>query len=184
MADNELLCALLDRCGRGDESALKSLYTATSPKLYSLLLRIVKKRETAEEILQEVFLKVWNRADDYHSGKGSVMTWICTIARNRALDEIRKRNPAEPGPEIDETSWDDESGMFMGPLQDTMRESEARRIEVCLESLENNQKQSIFLAFFHGKTHIEIARFLDIPLGTVKSWVRRGLKQLRDCLDS
>lgn len=181
-ADNDTLTALIKRCGEGDERALKTLYSMTSPKLYALLLRILKKPATAQDVLQEVFLKVWNKANDYYPGKGSVMTWMSTFARNRAIDEIRRFNPIEPGSEFVESEIKSEVGGWQ-PLDEAIKVSEARSIEECLGRLEENQKQSIFLAFFQGKTHIEIGRVLNVPLGTIKTWVRRGLKQLKECLE-
>lgn len=174
---------LMLNCSGGDETAFEQLYNYTSPKLYTLLLRILKKRSTAEDILQEVFVTIWNRAKDYHPAKGSVMSWISTIARNRAIGEIRKVNPLQNALGSDDFERVRDPMASVGPLEDAIKQSEAKHMQDCLEELNTQHKQSIFLAFFYGQTHEEIGHYLDTPLGTVKSWIRRGMNQLRKCLE-
>ena len=133
----------------------------------------------AEEVLQEAFVKIWDRAGDYRPDKGAAMTWMASIVRNRALDILRRPNV--------ETALDDderwESDMA-GPLDQAMQSADARALRHCLEQLEPTQRQAVTLAFFHGLAHADLARHMQQPLGTVKSWIRRSLQRLRGCLES
>ncbi len=173
---------LMLRCVGGDETAFEQLYKHTSPKLYTLLLRMLKKSSTAEDILQEVYVKIWSRAKDYHPARGSVMSWISTIARNRALEEIRKVNPLQHALDSDDFEKISDAVAKVGPLEDAIMQSEAKHMQDCLEELSTQHKQSIYLAFFYGQTHEEISYYFNTPLGTVKSWIRRAMDQLRRCL--
>lgn len=176
----EELSALLGACARRDRDAFAKLYRATSPKLFGVALRILKREDWAEEVLQDTYVNIWNHAGGYASGLSAPMTWMTSIVRNRCLDWLRKPraevNDAE-GEIVGRTASDLE-----GPLALLERSADARAIAACLKSLEPRQRQTIVLAFFEGLSHSELAAHMREPLGTVKTWVRRGLIRLKDCL--
>jgi RNA polymerase sigma-70 factor (ECF subfamily) len=136
----------------------------------------------AEEILQESFVNVWHHAGSYVAAKSQPLTWLTSIVRNRCLDQLRRR-------EVETVTMDDEEeGVTIAaedptPLEMLLSGADTHAVRGCVEALEPTQKQAIALAFFEGLSHSELARHLRQPLGTVKSWVRRGLERLRDCLD-
>ena len=177
----EDLSALLAACARRDREAFTRLYQDTSAKLFGVALRIVRREDWAEEVLQESYVNIWNHAQGYSAGLSAPMTWMTSIVRNRCLDWLRR-----PSREVS-----DPEGMYMnlaeadgpGPLEALQRSSEARALAECLGHLEGKQRQAIMLAFFEGLSHSELAAHLRQPLGTVKTWVRRGLAHLKDCLD-
>ncbi len=175
------LVELLIACSRRDGKAFATLYRSTSPKLFAVAIRILRNRSLAEEVLQDCFVSIWNHAGDYSAAKSAPMTWMTTIVRNRSLDLLR-------GPKM-EASGDTEAVMEMavdenpGPLERLLSTTDASSLAHCLQTLEARQRQSIALAFFHGLTHTELAAHLRQPLGTVKTWVRRGLQQLKTSLD-
>ena len=166
----------------GERDAFAALYRASAPQLFALALRILKRRDAAEEVLQEAFVNVWRHALDYRPEKGTAMGWMATIVRNRALDRLRRARP--------ETPLDDAPGRhdWPDPAPDplaaaTMSES-ARQLDACLERLEEGPRRAIRLAYYEGMTHEALAARLGAPLGTVKSWVRRGLMRLKTCLEA
>jgi RNA polymerase sigma-70 factor, ECF subfamily len=174
------LAHLLSATAARDQRAFKDLYGASSAKLYGVVLRILRDREQANEVLQEVYLRIWQHAADYRPDKGSPMTWMIAVARNRALDRRRARPPELPLDEIHEL--EDQSGDRPNPL-DGVTGAQARALSHCLGELESRQRQCILLAYTEGYTHAELARRLDCPLGTVKSLIRRGLLRLKECLE-
>ncbi|TJY58278.1 sigma-70 family RNA polymerase sigma factor [Sinimarinibacterium sp. CAU 1509] len=184
MVDAEQLVRLLQATAGGDQKAFAELYTASSSHLFGLLLRILKRRDWAEEALQDCYVKIWQKADTYAPDKGAPLTWMMTVARYRALDLLRVKRPEVEMPE-------DEDGVEIGFADESSGiDPEARavegeglgRLEGCLEGLQEEQRRSVLLAYYEGYTHQELASVLDAPLGTVKSWVRRGLQRLRECL--
>lgn len=178
--DPERLAQLLARCALGDRPAFTQLYQLSAPKLFGLALRILKTRALAEEALQETFVRIWRHAVDYRPDRGQAFTWMATILRHHALDLLRRRRHevavddavvaavADDGPE---------------PALAWSQSREAQALRDCLQALEANQRQSLLLAYFDGMTHAQLATRLRQPLGTVKSWVRRGLERLRRCLE-
>lgn len=176
------LVDLLSRCALRDTAAFKAVYDAASPQLFASLLRILKRRDLAEEALQDVLMSVWSNAGSYRPDKGRPMTWMTSIARYRALDMLRRRRP--------ETIFDDEkaddlqASLAVGedPLAQAESAVQRRRLEECMKDLSREQITSIRLAYFDGCTHQEISARLHTPLGTAKSWIRRGLQALKDCL--
>jgi RNA polymerase sigma-70 factor (ECF subfamily) len=174
------LSALLSACAKRDREAFARLYQATSPKLFGVALRILRREDWAEEVLQDAYVNIWNHAPGYVSGLSAPMTWMTSIVRNRCLDWLRKPrmevNDAE-GDIVEGTPSDTE-----GPLELLERSSDSRAIAACLKALEAKQRQSIALAFFEGLSHAEVALHLREPLGSVKTWVRRGLVRLKGCL--
>jgi RNA polymerase sigma-70 factor (ECF subfamily) len=186
MAEAEELTVLLEATARGDERAFAALYRACSPHLYGLLLRMLQRRDWAEEALQDCFIKIWQKAETYERGKGAPLTWLMTVARYRALDLLRMRRPEVEMPE-DEDGQEISSLIFADETQDPeARASEGQGIErmrLCLQDLPREQREAVLLAYYEGYTHQELAVAMRAPLGTVKSWVRRGLARLRECLD-
>jgi RNA polymerase sigma-70 factor (ECF subfamily) len=175
------LTEIMAAVARGEREALARLYAATSAQLFGVALRIMKRRDRAEEVLQDAFVSIWQRARDYDAAKGSVMTWMASIVRNRAIDLLRRERPSvsiddAPGQERWASSEPD-------PFQATMANAEARRVRDCLERLEDKPRRAIVLAYYDGLTQEELASKLEAPLGTIKSWVRRGLLRLKDCLE-
>lgn len=176
---NPALARLMSRVSLGDRGAFQSLYEETSPHIMGLLQSMLSQRELAEDVLQDTFVKVWHRAGDYHPGRGQVNTWIASIARYGAIDAIRANKVRRGSDDALETIPDGATQA----LDHIAGDQDEQRLYQCLDTLSADQKQSISLAFFRGYTHDELASQLATPLGTVKAWVRRGLKKLRECLD-
>ncbi|MGH8750637.1 MAG: sigma-70 family RNA polymerase sigma factor [Burkholderiales bacterium] len=171
---------LLAQCALGSQSAFADLYRHTSAKLFGVALRILRREDWAEEVLQDSFVNIWKHAAEYTSSKSAPMTWMTSIVRNRALDLLRRPNPeiAQEDESLIEQFEDDKPG----PLQQLLQSKQAGALARCLQQLEARQRQSIMLAFYHGLTHAELAQHLREPLGTVKTWIRRGLERLKGCL--
>ena len=164
----------------GDRAAFARLYQATSAKLYGVALRILRREDWAEEVLQECYVSIWNHAPEYDASRAAPMTWMTSIVRNRCLDWLRRPNPE---PLADEARKRTSRSGSPGPLAELERSQEAGALARCLRGLEAKQRQAIALAFFDGLSHAELAQHLREPLGTVKTWVRRGLAKLRSCLE-
>ncbi len=180
-AQNARLAALLARCGLGEQRAFAELYEATSAKLFGVALRILRRQDWAEDVLQESYVNIWRHAADYAAAKSAPVTWMTSIVRNRALDWLRRPRVESGGDEYDIAveSWADDAPQ---PHEALARSAEGAALAHCLEMLDGRQRQSIALAFFHGLSHSEIAAHMREPLGTVKTWVRRGLEKLKGCL--
>lgn len=174
---------LLARAALRDHAAFRQLYEIASPPIYSMLLRLVRVRAVADEILQDSFVCIWQSAGSYMVSKSQPMTWITSIARNRALDYLRSSyHKTTVFQDEDGPAWDiaDES---QGVLDALVAESEAQTLRACLEALDANTRRCISAAFYRGLTHDQVATEVGAALGTVKSWIRRGLERLRRCLD-
>ena len=177
------LMELLARTALADQQAFAELYRLTSSHLYAVALRILRESGAAEEVLQESFISIWNHAGSYVAARSQPFTWLTSIVRNRCLDQLRRR-------ELDTVTIDDEDeGMTLPddgptPLELLVAGADARAVKGCVEALEAGQKQAVALAFYRGLSHAELAAHLHVPLGTVKSWVRRGLERLKACLDA
>jgi RNA polymerase sigma-70 factor, ECF subfamily len=176
------LAELLSQCAEGNEQAFTRLYRQAAPTLFSLTLRMVKRRDWAEEILQEAFINIWHHAGDYQPHQSAPMTWMTSIVRYRALDWLRHRRPEIS---IEETEaaecWVDPASE---PVEEAVQRSEAQALWDCLRQLEANAQKAILLAYYEGYTHEALSRHLKAPLGTVKSWIRRALPQLKGCLEA
>ena len=167
-----------------DAQAFRSLYDATSPKLFGFALRILIKRELAEEVLQESFVSVWNSAGSYQASLAAPMTWMTTIVRNKAFDLLRRVDHAV---EIDADTFDKDVMDAMEsadptPIESLQISANSKALARCLTRLEALHRQAIALAFYHDLSHSEVAEQLSLPIGTVKTWIRRGLERLRLCL--
>ena len=182
MTTPEELADLLARCALNDRKAFENLYQQSSPQLFGIVLRIVRDREYANDVLQEAFVKIWGNAGSFDTSKAKPMTWMGSIARNQAIDHLRRLSKRPQGSEaIEDLFWLADEGP--GPDEQTHQSQEDSRLHECLEELQGQQKQAMLLAYFKGMTHEELAQHLDAPLGTVKSWVRRGLARLKQCLE-
>lgn len=174
------LVEVLIRTGEEDRGAFRDLYALTSAKLFGICYRICGERQAAEDVLHDVYLTIWKRAGAYEPARASPITWLATIARNRAIDwqraqTVRRATPIEDAPPI----------LDPAPLaSDAMLDAEAaHQLHACLDSLEERQRAAIRTAFFDGVTYAELAEREAVPLGTMKSWVRRGLARLKACLE-
>jgi RNA polymerase sigma-70 factor (ECF subfamily) len=165
-----------------DQRAFAELYRHTSAKLFGVALRILRRQDWAEEVLQESFVNIWNHVGEYNSSKSAPLTWMTAIVRNRALDWMRRPNLERGGEDYQllAESVPDESRGPEAALDDSR---DARALVDCLEQLPARQRQSIALAYVHGLSHGELAQHMREPLGTVKTWIRRGLERLKGCLD-
>ena len=182
---NARLAALLARVALADQRAFADLYGATSAHLFGVATRILRDNAAAEEILQEAYVNVWHHAGSYQAQKSQPLTWLASIVRNRCLDQLRRReidtvaliNDDDDTPAFDPPSGDPT------PLDMLLAGAQTVAVRGCVEALDAGPKQAIALAFYQGLSHGELAAHLHQPLGTVKSWVRRGLEKLKQCLD-
>jgi len=171
---------LIERLQRHDPLALGDLYDRYGRLVYSLILRIVRDSGIAEDLVQETFLRVWNRAQGLDAQKGSVGPWLLAVARNRAIDYLRSAGGRERNAlEFEET---DHPALYCDMEQDLLTSDQARRVKTAIERLSPHLRQVIELAYFEGLSQSEMAERLGQPLGTVKTWVRAALKNLRDQL--
>jgi RNA polymerase sigma factor (sigma-70 family) len=181
---DDLLMDLIDRVAQRDEAALKALYDLTSSKLYGLSMRVVGKAEWAEDALQETFLQIWRSAGDYRASLSPPMAWLGLIVRSRSLDYLRRRSAERIHltDEIDDAMSDTLEGDSPNPMDTTLASQQAWALHQCLGQLENRQREVVSLAYLRDLSHGELAEQLSLPLGTVKTWIRRGLDQLRTCM--
>ena len=178
------LMALIDRVGLRDEAALRLLYDRTSPKLFGLALRVVRQREWAEDVLQEAFMTIWRVAGDYRGTLSPPMAWMGLIVRSRALDLLRRRTAdrAQLTQEFDEVMAETLESDAPNPADTADASEQAWALHQCLSQLDNRQREVVSLAYLRDMSHGELAEQLKLPLGTVKTWIRRGLEKLRTCM--
>ncbi len=181
---SEKLALLLGRTALADQAAFAELYRQTSSHLYAVALRMLRDKAAAEDALQEAFVSVWHHAGSYVAAKSRPQTWLTSIVRNRCLDLLRRRVPDT----MTLTRDDDEAEIDLPatgptPVELLLSGADAAMVRTCVDTLEGGQKQAIALAFFQGLSHSELAAQLQEPLGTVKSWIRRGLERLKSCLE-
>ncbi len=171
---------LLQSTGRNDQTAFAELYKRTSPKLFGVCLRMLRDRGAAEEVLQETYTTVWRRAATFDATRASAITWLVALSRNKAIDRLRQhREELLDDPQNLDAAIDQQPT----PAADAESSQEYRRLQQCLDELEPQQQSSVREAFFSGATYNELAARCKVPLGTMKSWIRRSLIQLRQCLD-
>lgn len=170
---------LMRAVASGDRTAFRHLYDATQAKLYGVVLRILRERASAEDALQEIYVRIWDKAADFDPGKASAMTWMATIARNRAIDILRSARTAIGASEQD---IEDLPAETAEPLQERHRSEELRRLLACLAGLDEERRQMILLAYYRGTTREALSRRFERPVPTVKTLLHRGLAQLRECL--
>lgn len=179
---------LLQQSGRGDQDAFAELYRRTSSRLFALCVRMLRDRGTAEDVLQDSFVTVWRRGATFDATRGSAITWLITLTRNRAIDRLRaqRETALDPLTALDYAAGkgvDESAGDRLSPAEAAVGSQESGRLQRCLEELDPHPQRSIREAFFTGATYQELARRSNVPLGTMKSWIRRGLLQLRKCLE-
>ena len=179
MTSSHEIGELMMRVARQDKEAFAELYRATAGKLFGIALRILRRRDLAEDILQEVYAKIWQRAGEFDAARASAITWMATIVRNRALDEVRRKPDLSMGdlPEgfepVAETS---------DPLGAHEQGENLGRLLACLEKLERSKRQMVLLAYCHGLSREALAARYNAPVPTIKTWLHRALAQLRVCL--
>ncbi|HET7299263.1 MAG TPA: sigma-70 family RNA polymerase sigma factor [Oleiagrimonas sp.] len=178
--DREQLAQLLTLSGQRDQQAFAELYRRTSAKLHGICLRMLRDRGMAEQVLQEIYITIWQRADQYDAARAGAMTWLTTIARNKTIDHLRKHrellfdDPERLNETVDETA---------SPVEQAQTSEAHRRLHHCLDGLESQHRALVREAFFSGATYNQLSERLNVPLGTVKSWIRRSLIKLRTCLE-
>ena len=181
--DNAVLKAHLSQCALGHQPSFEALYRATSAHLFAVALKVLRRKDWAEEILQESFIRIWHNAKNYDATLSAPMTWMTQITHNLAIDHLRRRRE-EPLPNTENDPMEYVEDMSAGPLEQLLAANDKATLSHCLDQLEAKQRQSIVIAYFQGFSHTELAQHLREPLGSVKSWVRRGLEQLRKCFES
>ncbi len=179
-AERDELNQLLQQTGRNDQKAFAELYRRTSSKLFGVCLRMLRDRGEAEEVLQETYTTVWRRAGSFDASRASAITWLVTLSRNKAIDRLRQHREEllDDPSRLDETVDEQPT-----PAAGAETSQEYQRLQQCLDELEPQQQSSVREAFFTGATYNELATRCKVPLGTMKSWIRRSLMQLRTCLD-
>lgn len=170
---------LLSRVAEGDRAAFRQVYDIAGPRLFAICLRMLRTRTEAEDVLQDAFVKIWERSWQYDATKGNAMAWLATIARNTALDRLRA--PGRRHITIDDDVTAEIDRAMSVAAVDVMGHGELDR---CLSGLRDDYRKAIVMTFVNGLTHEELAAELGKPLGTIKSWINRGLAQLKDCMSS
>jgi RNA polymerase sigma-70 factor (ECF subfamily) len=179
-ARRKQLSAALNRVAGGDRPALRLVYDMTAAKLFGVCLRILNDRSEAEDVLQDVYITVWRKAASFDETRASPITWLVAIARNRAIDRVRSAGARGNEPIEAADSVSDPAPLASEVLE---AEQEKGRLNGCLDELEGRQSAAIRSAFMDGLTYEELAGRTGVPLGTMKSWIRRGLARLRECLE-
>lgn len=171
--------ALVQRLASNDHTAFALLYQATSAKMFGTALRILKRRDLADDVLQDVYVTVMQKAGGYDASKGTVIAWMATIVRNRSLDIVRRATPMQlDGLRGAEDVADEDADALTSLTQ----AEDTRRLLGCLEGLEPQKKEMVMLAYFHGESREALSERYSCPVGTIKTWLRRSLGQLKDCL--
>ena len=174
------LVSLLARSARGDEAAFAALYDATAPRVFGLVLRVVRDRAQAEEVTQEVYLEVWRTSARFDRSKGSALSWLMTMAHRRAVDRVRA---AEANSRQDTRYHHEDQPTAHDSTAEAVESSlEAGRVRAAMRELTGPQREALELAYFGGYTHTEVATLLDLPVGTAKTRIRDGLIRLRDTM--
>jgi RNA polymerase sigma-70 factor (ECF subfamily) len=181
MVKQEELVWLLEAVAKGYMPAFEQLYSATRAKLYGVLLRILGRPELAEEVMQETYLKVWSMAGKFDATQASPITWMVAIARNRAIDIVRKKGEVsiEEQPEALEVASD-----APAPLARREMTEELKRLLSCLGKLDPEKQRIVLLAYYSGWSREQLSKKLNIPVNTIKTWLRRSLLEIRECLGS
>jgi RNA polymerase sigma-70 factor (ECF subfamily) len=170
---------LLAAVAKGDVAAFERLYEATRAKLYGVLLRILRRPDLAEEVMQETYLKVWKSADKFDPTVASPITWMVAMARNRAIDIVRKKGEASIEEEPAALGVAAETP---APLARREMTEELRRLLSCLGKLDPEKQRIVLLAYYSGWSRDQLAQKLDIPVNTIKTWLRRSLLEIRECM--
>ncbi|MEM7241962.1 MAG: sigma-70 family RNA polymerase sigma factor [Pseudomonadota bacterium] len=169
---------LIAKCALGDQKAFSALYDATSAKLLGVCIRVLSERAEAEDAMQEAFVKVWNNANRYQVTGHSPMTWLITIARNTAIDRLRAKKGHDDLSTVEERI----AAPGRSPEQSAIAASEAQRIMGCLDELEGDKREAVIGAYLDGQRYKDLAARFDVPLNTMRTWLRRGLTSLQECM--
>lgn len=172
---------LMAGVARGDQTAFERLYAATRAKLYGVVLRILRRTDLADEVIQEAYLKIWNNAGSFDAKLATPITWMVAIARNRALDVVRRKSEVsiEDEPEAMETAGEEPNPLARQEMTDDLR-----RLLGCLGQLEEDRRRLVLLAYYSGWSREQLAAKFDAPANTIKTWLRRSLLEIRECLGS
>jgi RNA polymerase sigma-70 factor (ECF subfamily) len=173
------LVGLIATVARGDQSAFEQLYVATRAKLYGVVLRILRRQDLAEEVIQETYVKVWRSAGQFDPALSSPITWMSSIARNRAIDVVRKKTEASIE---EEPSAVDVASESTDPLARKEMTQELKRLLDCVGRLEPDRQKLVLLAYYNGWSREQLAETFGAPVNTVKTWLRRSLLEIRECL--
>eukprot|EP01037_Dinobryon_pediforme_P028702 gene28702-32074_t len=174
------LVVLIARVAAGDRAAFQELYQLTSAKLYGIAVRILRDEEQSRDVLQESYVKIWQKAADYNATVASPITWMATIVRNRALDDVRRVKPVA----LDDDDGFDVAAEFSHPLDSRERGEALRQLIECLGGLDEERRQVVLLAYYRGMSREDLSRRFGRPVPTIKTWLHRSLAQLRGCLGS
>jgi len=174
----DILSGLIARTALGDRKAFSVLYDETSAKLFGVSLRILKDRAHAEDAVQEIYVRIWRRAGSFRAGQASAMAWLVTIARNQAIDMVRARQPET----LDYDDAPDVADPDPGPEAAAVLRGEGRRIATCLGELEAGRAAAVVAAYVEGLSYQELAEQNAVPLNTMRTWLRRSLVKLRECM--
>lgn len=169
---------LIIRAASGDRVAFRALYAKAGPKLFAICLRMMRTRDAAEDVMQEAMTRVWERSWQFDAAKGEGLAWLATLTRHCALDRLRRENRVMV-PLDGQATAEIEAGQAV----QTLDPAEAGDLRRCLSGLREDYRNAVVLAYVNGLTHEELAQRLAKPVGTIKSWVKRGLEQLKDCMD-
>jgi RNA polymerase sigma-70 factor (ECF subfamily) len=180
LADDESLVAALQAAGRGDRAAFKAVYDRTSPLLFGIVLRILRDRAMAEDVVQDAYLRIWRHASGFSSAAGSPLGWMVAIARNRAIDVARRRREVLVAPDEDGRDWLES---VADPRDDGAGFAAMHQLGRCLGGLEESHRRCVLLAYYEGYSREELAARFDRPVNTIKTWLHRGLAALRLCMD-
>ena len=181
--DPQQLELWLAKCALGDQKAFKQLYDATASRLNGIAYRILYSVDSANEVLQEAFIQIWNKAGEYRSDLAEPMTWMASIVRYRAYDRVKFEKRRIEGSQI-RSDLDEFDALPDGTGQQSMICDMSQQLEGCLGQLEHTQQHSILMAYYYGFSREEISSHFSAPVNTVKSWLRRGLVRLQQCLEN
>ncbi len=187
MDDRDEVASLLARVTLRDARAFEALYRLVANRLMAVALRVTQERAMAEDVLQEVFVTVWNQSAAAAPGQQLTLAWLCVVTRHRAIDLLRKRKPEQP------LHWQDENGDEQmhdlqdesgSPMEQLLTHEDGAQLGHCMDALEPEPRRALLLSFYDGLTQAEIALRMQRPLGTVKAWTRRSLMRLKGCMEA
>ncbi|HKL55623.1 MAG: sigma-70 family RNA polymerase sigma factor [Roseovarius sp.] len=182
MATRDEIENWLAKAALGDRAAFDALYMATSAKLFGICLRVLDNRAESEEVLQDIYVRVWNHAGRYEVNGLSPMTWLITIARNAAIDRLRRRRAARAGDSAGTDMAEAQADPAPGPEARVIAASEGAQLEACFDELDSGHAEAVRGAYLDGETYADLADRFGVPLNTMRTWLRRSLLKLRECL--